>query len=158
MVTNGTLIDEKKVKFINDNNMYITVSWDGENTDKTRIYDVFKKNKNNLLQLNHLSVGYVSVALDDGEIVLMPCTVLVHFETGNVVLPRGRLIRGSARKVSPRCEVLLFEQRIPCVGDEYLRLHHHVPYAVTPAPYLNRFHGLACLYPYKSVSGTCRLC
>ena len=59
MVTNGTLIDEKKVKFINDNNMYITVSWDGENTDKTRIYDVFKKNKNNLLQLNHLSVGYV---------------------------------------------------------------------------------------------------
>lgn len=44
IITNGALLDAKKVEFINNNHITVTVSWDGRNVMKTRGYDVLAEN------------------------------------------------------------------------------------------------------------------
>lgn len=67
IITNGTLLDKNKIKFINENNIKITLSWDGRNTSSTRNIDIFKDDfKNLLFQINNLSItsvfsGYNSI-------------------------------------------------------------------------------------------------
>lgn len=44
IITNGKLLDEDKIDFINDNNISVTLSWDGKNVHNTRGYDALKSN------------------------------------------------------------------------------------------------------------------
>lgn len=59
MISNGKLINKEIVDFINDNGLSVTISYDGQNSSKTRLYDVIKENKENILQLNNLGFSGV---------------------------------------------------------------------------------------------------
>lgn len=58
IITNGKLLDEKKIDFINDFDISVTLSWDGKNVLQTRGYDVLKENIS-VLQVNKLSLSCV---------------------------------------------------------------------------------------------------
>lgn len=51
LITNGKALTREMVDFFNSHNVYLTVSWDGENVKDTRGYDVFdeKNGKKDLL-------------------------------------------------------------------------------------------------------------
>jgi uncharacterized protein len=59
MISNGKLMDEEKVKFINENNIGVCISWDGRNSKITRGYNVFEENKENIFKLNSFSISGV---------------------------------------------------------------------------------------------------
>ena len=59
MITNGKLLDEKKVEYLNKNFSHVTISWDGRNSEITRGYDVVKENKENIFKLNNFSFSGV---------------------------------------------------------------------------------------------------
>lgn len=42
VITNGRAMTDEMVKFFNSNEMPVTISWDGYNTMKTRLFDVFQ--------------------------------------------------------------------------------------------------------------------
>ena len=74
MITNGKLLDEEKVKYINQNFSHVTVSWDGRNSIKTRGYDIVKENKENIFKLKSFnfsgvlsSYNYIKDYLEDCE-------------------------------------------------------------------------------------------
>lgn len=56
MITNGSLIDEDMVKFINDHHILVNISWDGKFSSQTRKRNVFEENKENLFKINNLGV------------------------------------------------------------------------------------------------------
>jgi uncharacterized protein len=51
MITNGSLIDETILQFINDYNIRVCISWDGRNTVYSRNVDVFETNKKNIFAI-----------------------------------------------------------------------------------------------------------
>lgn len=59
IITNGKLLDEEKVNYLNDHNVHVAVSWDGKNVMETRGYDVLKNNPN-IPYINNLSISAVS--------------------------------------------------------------------------------------------------
>lgn len=59
MITNGKLLDKDKVTYINDNFDNIAISWDGRNVLKTRGYDVFAENKENIFALKRFAISGV---------------------------------------------------------------------------------------------------
>lgn len=59
MITNGKLLDEEKVEYLNKNFSHVTISWDGRNSEITRGYDVVKENKENIFKLNNFSFSGV---------------------------------------------------------------------------------------------------
>lgn len=74
MITNGKLFDEEKVKFVNEHFNGVCISWDGRNSIKTRGYNVFEDNKENIFSLNWFSVSgvmssynYIKDYLEDCE-------------------------------------------------------------------------------------------
>lgn len=58
IITNGKLLTEDKVDFLNDYGVSVAVSWDGTNVLKTRGYDVLNENPN-ILNVQRLSVSGV---------------------------------------------------------------------------------------------------
>ncbi|MGO5487271.1 radical SAM protein, partial [Selenomonas montiformis] len=46
IITNGKLLDEEKVNYLNDHHVYVAISWDGKHVMETRGYDVLKSNPN----------------------------------------------------------------------------------------------------------------
>lgn len=74
VISNGSLIDSEKIEWLNKNNIWVSVSWDGRDTDKVRDFDVLKnkESRNNLLELRHLNFStiiskycYPNEAIDD---------------------------------------------------------------------------------------------
>lgn len=59
MISNGKLIDEEKAIFLNNNNVCVSISYDGRNVLKTRRYDVIKENEKPLLILNSMGINSV---------------------------------------------------------------------------------------------------
>ena len=58
MITNGKLLDEGKIEYINKHNMAVTISWDGINSEQVRGYDVIKENQL-ILNINFLGLSAV---------------------------------------------------------------------------------------------------
>lgn len=59
MITNGKALTEEMVSFFNAHHVYLNISWDGDRVKETRGYDVFEKNRDNLLKLDCLGVNAV---------------------------------------------------------------------------------------------------
>ena len=59
MITNGKLLDSDKVKFINDNNLGTSISWDGRVSKDTRHYNVMEDNIDNILNIDRLCITSV---------------------------------------------------------------------------------------------------
>lgn len=51
MLTNGSLLNDDTVTFINENNISVGISWDGRNTKLSRGVDIFETNKENIFKL-----------------------------------------------------------------------------------------------------------
>lgn len=60
-ITNGKLLTKDKVDFLNENEIVVTISWDGRNTELSRGQDVFKdpEFKENWLNLNRTGISSV---------------------------------------------------------------------------------------------------
>jgi uncharacterized protein len=58
MITNGTLITNEVLAYLNENEVGVCVSWDGKNVIETRGVDVLKENAN-ILKLNRLQISAV---------------------------------------------------------------------------------------------------
>lgn len=59
-ISNGSLITEDMVNWLNDNKIFGAISWDGTSTKQTRRVDVFSsKQKNTLFKLDHLGISAV---------------------------------------------------------------------------------------------------
>lgn len=59
VITNGSLINEDMVKFLNDYSFLVNISWDGKFSSETRKRNVFEENKENLFKINDLGVAAV---------------------------------------------------------------------------------------------------
>lgn len=59
IISNGKAITKDIVEYINENDITVSVSWDGPNTDKTRNVDVLKKNKDNIMDIELLALSSV---------------------------------------------------------------------------------------------------
>ena len=60
IITNGLLLDKEKVNYLNDNYFTVTLSWDGINTIKTRLFNIFSmKNRDEILRINDLQLNAV---------------------------------------------------------------------------------------------------
>ena len=57
ITTNGTLLNDEVIKFCNDNNIAITISWDGTNSKKHRGFDALKEKWNVLHKINKLRIS-----------------------------------------------------------------------------------------------------
>lgn len=78
IITNGGLITEDKVQFMNDNNFSCSVSWDGLNVNETRGRDVFKEEdlKNTIFKINCLGISSVMSSLNYPLSILEECKKL----------------------------------------------------------------------------------
>jgi uncharacterized protein len=76
MISNGKLMDEEKVKYINENFGGVTISWDGRNSKITRGYDVFEENKENIFKLNNFGISGVLSAYNYIEDYMEDCEAL----------------------------------------------------------------------------------
>lgn len=74
VITNGKRMTEDMVRFFNDMDMYVAISWDGKNTILTRHYDAFKEKKELLLKIKKLGVNSVSSSM---------CYPLDYYEEAN---------------------------------------------------------------------------
>lgn len=61
-ITNGALVTGDVVKLINSNKISTAISWDGRNTSKTRMRDVFVENRENLMSIEGLRLNAVMSA------------------------------------------------------------------------------------------------
>ena len=59
ITTNGKLLDEEKIKWFNENKFNVCLSWDGDNTDKTRFFDVIKDANFDIFNIECLSISSV---------------------------------------------------------------------------------------------------
>ena len=59
MITNGKALTGEMVNFFNGHRVCLSISWDGDSVLETRGYDVFEKNRENLLRLDCLGVNAV---------------------------------------------------------------------------------------------------
>ena len=76
-ITNGKLLDDEKVKFINENFSSISISWDGRNVLRTRGYDVFVDRRDQLFALKNVCVSGVLSAYNS------PLDFMTDFEALN---------------------------------------------------------------------------
>ena len=74
MITNGKLLDEEKVDYINEHFSSIIISWDGRNSKITRGYDIVEDKKDIIFKLKHFSFSgvlssynYIKDFLEDCE-------------------------------------------------------------------------------------------
>ena len=71
LITNGSLLNEETVNFINEHNIPVCISWDGRNTKLSRGIDVFETNKDNIFKLkNGFSVSSVLNAYNSPKTIL----------------------------------------------------------------------------------------
>lgn len=59
IITNGKLLDIDIITFLNEHNIRVSVSWDGNASNVTRGYDVVKDKLHELLHVKHLGVSGV---------------------------------------------------------------------------------------------------
>jgi uncharacterized protein len=59
MITNGSLINDEVISYCKKHDIHIGVSWDGCTTEKSRLVDVFKTNKDNIFKLDGFSISGV---------------------------------------------------------------------------------------------------
>ena len=59
LITNGKLLDEEKVAFMNENEVHMSVSWDGDGSKYTRGYDAVKDKHDLLIKIKHLGISSV---------------------------------------------------------------------------------------------------
>lgn len=59
MITNGSLLNTKIVRYLNSNNFSVGISWDGRNSIITRKHDIIKENKENIFKLNSFNISGV---------------------------------------------------------------------------------------------------
>lgn len=64
VMTNGKLLTEEKISWLNEHKFWVSVSWDGFNSFSTRGYDVLSNKKNVLLDIEHLSLSAVISSAD----------------------------------------------------------------------------------------------
>ena len=57
--TNGKLLDEEMVQYFIDKDVFVALSWDGPNVEKTRGYDAIKEKKELLFKLPKLCISAV---------------------------------------------------------------------------------------------------
>ena len=56
IITNGTLVDKEFVNYVNNNNIHVSVSYDGAFSKYGRGYDVFETNLENIKSINNLMI------------------------------------------------------------------------------------------------------
>jgi uncharacterized protein len=76
LITNGSLLNDEIVTFLNNNNISVSISWDGFNTKKSRLIDVFDINKDNIFKLNRFSISCVLNAYNSPKSVLDDFAIL----------------------------------------------------------------------------------
>ena len=76
MITNGKLIDEDKIDFLNKHFSNITISWDGRSSVVTRGYNAFEENKDNIFKLNNFTISGVISAYNYIEDYMIDCEQL----------------------------------------------------------------------------------
>lgn len=59
LITNGKLLNKDMVQYFNDNDVTVTISWDGDNSTITRGYNVMQDNLDNIKNLRNLAVSGV---------------------------------------------------------------------------------------------------
>lgn len=64
ITTNGKLLDFEKVDYINKYNWRVGISWDGRNTLRTRGFDALTDKRNELLDINYLTISGVFSGLN----------------------------------------------------------------------------------------------
>ena len=64
MISNGKAITEEMVRYFNEHEFFITISWDGEASTNSRKYDAFKENKDTLFKIDKLGVSGVISAVN----------------------------------------------------------------------------------------------
>ena len=76
MMSNGKLLDNETVEYLNKKNVSIGISWDGRSSSYTRKYDVMKENLDNILSIKNLwlsavmsKYSYPQDILDDFNII-----------------------------------------------------------------------------------------
>lgn len=52
LLTNGSLLNDTTISFINEHNINVGISWDGRNTKLSRGIDIFETNKENIFKLS----------------------------------------------------------------------------------------------------------
>ena len=62
IITNASLLDEEKVKFLNDNDFNVAISWDGRNTKLSRLVDVLQTNKEQIFKIKKPYISSVMSA------------------------------------------------------------------------------------------------
>ena len=60
--TNGKLLNEEMVQYFIEKNVFVALSWDGPNVEKTRGYDAIKEKKDLLFKLPKLCISAVDSA------------------------------------------------------------------------------------------------
>lgn len=70
--TNGKILNSDKVRYCNEKNIKVMVSYDGENSEETRGYNALKSNRSNIIMLNDLVIysvittkNYIKGVLDE---------------------------------------------------------------------------------------------
>ena len=56
--TNGLLLDNEKIEFLNKNDFNVSLSWDGINTNQTRSFDIFSMNSK-ILNIKNLLINSI---------------------------------------------------------------------------------------------------
>jgi len=70
MITNGKAITKEMADFMNEHKFSVAISWDGPNVMKTRKYDAFKENFDNIMSLNSLGINaIISAAAYPKEVI-----------------------------------------------------------------------------------------
>ena len=59
ITTNGKLLDKEKIEWFNKNKFNVCLSWDGDNTNKTRFFDVIKDSNIDIFDIDCLSISSV---------------------------------------------------------------------------------------------------
>lgn len=71
MITNGMLLNDETISFINEYNISVCISWDGCNTKMSRGIDIFETNKKNIFKLkNGFSISSVLNAYNSPKTLL----------------------------------------------------------------------------------------
>lgn len=76
MITNGSLIDDSNISFLNDNNIFLTISWDGRTSKDSRNIDIFETNKENIFKLKRFAVSGVLNAYNSPKTLLDDISLL----------------------------------------------------------------------------------
>lgn len=70
IITNGSLLTDEIIEYLNSNNICVSVSWDGKTTKLSRLIDVFETNKENIFKLDNFYISSVLNAYNSPKSVL----------------------------------------------------------------------------------------